>query len=67
MQFLSISAGSASELSTQLIIAKELGMGDRDTLSELKRSVNRISQMLQKLIQVVRDKEKHHQSHKEPQ
>ena len=59
IQFLSISAGSASELSTQLIIAREIGMGDPGRLTELRHHVARISQMLQKLIQAVRDKEQH--------
>ena len=56
-QFLSVAAGSASELSTQLIIAAEIGMGDKERLLHVRQSVARISQMLQKLMQSVREKE----------
>lgn len=56
-RFLSVSAGSASELSTQLIIAAEIGMGDKERLQHLRQSVTRISQMLQKLMQSIREKE----------
>lgn len=59
VKFLAISAGSASEINTQLIIAKEIGMGDQEQLTELRNRAARISQMLQKLIQAVREKEHH--------
>ena len=54
VQFLHVAAGSASELDTQLEIAKRVAVGDPQDLERLQSEVERISMMLQGLIRSVR-------------
>ena len=54
IQFLSVAAGSASELDTQLEIAKKIAMGEVHVLERLQSDVERISMMLQGLIRSVK-------------
>ena len=54
VQFLYVAAGSASELDTQLEIAKRVPIGDPQDLERLQSEVERISMMLQGLIRSVR-------------
>lgn len=56
LQFLSIAAGSASELDTQLEISKRVGIGDEISLKRVQESTNKVSRMLQGLIRSVRAK-----------
>ena len=53
-QFLHIAAGSASELDTQLEIAKRLGFGDKDEITAVRKKLGGISRMLQGLIRSLR-------------
>lgn len=54
VQFLYVAAGSASELDTQLEIARRVAVGDPEDLARLQSEVERISMMLQGLIRSVR-------------
>lgn len=54
LHFLSVAAGSASELSTQLQLAKRLGLGESQPIDELLEQVARISRMLQGLMRATR-------------
>lgn len=54
VQFLYISLGSASELDTQVEIAKKIGLGDISEIETLQLRVNGISRMLQGLIRSVK-------------
>jgi four helix bundle protein len=54
LHFLSVAAGSASELSTQLQIAKRLGLAEPQPLDDLVEKTARISKMLQGLIRVTK-------------
>lgn len=56
VQFLYISLGSASELDTQIEIAKRTGLGALSDLERLQSQVNAISRMLQGLIRSVKSK-----------
>lgn len=56
LQYLSIASGSASELSTQLVIADRVGLGNKEELNDLKSALKRISMMLQGLMRSVRSK-----------
>ncbi len=56
VQFLYISLGSASELDTQIEIAKRIGLGTLPELDKLQSQVNMISRMLQGLIRPVRNR-----------
>jgi four helix bundle protein len=56
IQFLSIAAGSTSELETQLIIARRIGMGEMNELERLCASLDRIGKMLQGLIRSIKIK-----------
>ena len=53
-QFLYISLGSASELDTQIEIAKRIGLGKSSDLEKLQSQVNMVSRMLQGLIHSVK-------------
>lgn len=53
-QFLYISLGSASELDTQIEIARKVGLGEAPVLEKLQSRVNKISRMLQGLIRSVK-------------
>ena len=52
--FLYVSLGSASELDTQIEIAKRIGSGNLPELEMLQSKVNTISRMLQGLIRSVK-------------
>ena len=54
IQFLSVAAGSASELDTQLEIPKRVAIGDIRDLERLQSDVDRVSMMLQGLIRSVK-------------
>jgi four helix bundle protein len=54
IQFLYISLGSASELDTQIEIAKKIGLGNISEIETLQLKVNGISRMLQGLIRSVK-------------
>jgi four helix bundle protein len=54
VQFLYISLGSASELDTQIEIAKKIGLGNVADIETLQLKVNGVSRMLQGLIRSVR-------------
>ncbi len=56
IQFLYISLGSASELDTQIEIAREIGLGNISEIETLQLKVNGISRMLQGLIRSVKTK-----------
>jgi len=55
-QFLYVSLGSASELDTQIEIAKRTGLGALPDLESLQLRSNMISRMLQGLIRSVKSK-----------
>lgn len=61
-QFLYISLGSASELDTQIEIAKRIGLGKSSDLEKLQSQVNMVSRMLQGLIRSVRNGKPNHRS-----
>jgi four helix bundle protein len=50
-QFLRIALGSAAELDTQLIIAKELGFIKEPELQEINRRIDYFSRMVSRLLQ----------------
>jgi four helix bundle protein len=54
IQFLAVAAGSASELDTQLEIAKRISIGDVHALERMQSDVERVSMMLQGLIRAVK-------------
>lgn len=54
--FLSLAAGSASELSTQLQLAKRLGLANSQPMDDLLQKVSRISRMLQGLMRTTKPK-----------
>ena len=56
VQFLYISLGSASELDTQIEIARRIGLRTLPELDKLQSQVNMISRMLQGLIRSVRNR-----------
>jgi four helix bundle protein len=56
VQFLYISLGSASELDTQIEIARKIGLGNISEIETLQLKVNGISRMLQGLIRSVKTK-----------
>ena len=56
VQFLYISLGSASELDTQIEIAKKIGLGNISEMEALQLKVNGVSRMLQGLIRSVKTK-----------
>ncbi len=56
LQFLYIAIGSASELDTQIEISKTASMGDKEKLSEVQESVNRVARMIQGLIRSIKQK-----------
>ncbi len=53
-QFLSVAAGSASELDTQVEISKSTGTGDAQALGQLQEDLARVAQMIQGLIRSLR-------------
>jgi four helix bundle protein len=54
IQFLYIAAGSASELDTQIEVARSVGIGAKDTLDAAQRSTEKVAQMLQGLIRALK-------------
>jgi four helix bundle protein len=56
VQFLYVSLSSASQLDTQIEIAKKIGLGSISELETLQLKVNGISRMLQGLILSVKKK-----------
>ncbi len=56
IQFLYISLGSASELDTQIEIAKRTGLGEPSDLERLQLQTNMTSRLLQGLIRSVKRK-----------
>lgn len=58
LHFLSIAAGSTSEVSTQLLIAQKIGLGDDSEIQELMEEVDAISRMLQGLIRSIKHNSK---------
>jgi len=63
IQFLYISLGSASELDTQIEIAKRTGLGEPSDLERLQLQTNMTSRLLQGLIRSVKRKsQQNHQS-----
>ena len=54
IQFLHISLGSASELDTQIEVARRIGLGTASEIDALQLNVNAISRMLQGLIRSVK-------------
>jgi four helix bundle protein len=62
IQFLYISLGSASELDTQIEIARKIGLGNMSEIEALQLKLNGISRMLQGLIRSVKTKSSQNQS-----
>ena len=62
VQFLYISLGSASELDTQIEIARRIGLGNTPDIEALQLKVHGISRMLQGLIRSVKTKTPKNQS-----
>ena len=62
VQFLYISLGSASELDTQIEIARKIGLGNTPDIESLQLKVNGISRMLQGLIRSVKTRSSKNQS-----
>ncbi|MCL0034945.1 four helix bundle protein [Dehalococcoidia bacterium] len=58
IQFLYISLGSASELDTQIEIARKIGLGESSKLETLQSQANMVSRMLQGLIHSAKKKNK---------
>jgi len=56
--FLSIAAGSASELDTQFEIVKRLELADNNELNRIQVKTDQVSRMLQGLIRSVRNRSK---------
>ncbi len=57
MHFLSMAAGSASELDTQIEICLLTKQGDTSTLQSIQQELDRISRMIQGLIRSIRAKQ----------
>ncbi|MGA9061189.1 MAG: four helix bundle protein [Terracidiphilus sp.] len=55
-QFLGVAQGSVFELKTQLLVAKNLGMANGDTLDEAEHLSDEVSKMLRAFIQTLRTK-----------
>jgi len=56
IRFLHIAKGSAAELRTQLYIAAETGMLDKDTVNELVSELKHISAMLHKAASTIKQR-----------
>jgi len=56
LQFLSIAAGSVSELHTQITISLRIGMGNAEELTGLGNELDLIARMIQGLMKSVRDR-----------
>jgi four helix bundle protein len=56
LQFLSLAAGSTSELNTQVTIASNIEMGNMPKLKALGDELDRIARMLQGLIRSVKER-----------
>jgi len=56
IQFLSIAAGSVSELHTQTTISLRIGMGNVEDLTNLGKELDLIAKMIQGLIKSVRSR-----------
>jgi four helix bundle protein len=54
VQFLYIAIGSASELDTQIEIAKAIGIGNTDTLNQLQNSTDTVKAMLYGLAKSIK-------------
>jgi len=54
LRFLTIAAGSASELDTQIEIARSVGMGNREKLDETQKLTNQVARILQGLIRSIK-------------
>ncbi len=52
-QFLHISLGSAAELETQLVIAKELGFISDDGLKDISEKLDHVSKMMSSLLRKI--------------
>ena len=50
VQFLHIALGSAAELETQLVIAREVGLGDEAAVNKLDPELTKIRHMLRGLV-----------------
>jgi four helix bundle protein len=50
VQFLHIALGSAAELETQLVIAREVGLGDDGAMEKLDQDLTKIRHMLRGLV-----------------
>lgn len=60
LKFLHVSAGSASELDTQLEIAKGIKVGDNAQINAVQDSLEAVSKMLQGLIRSVKQRSTEH-------
>ena len=58
LRFLWIANGSLAELETQLMLARELGLGAREDLSETLESVEEVDRMLRALMRSLKAKER---------
>ncbi|MFP4169056.1 MAG: four helix bundle protein [Desulfonatronovibrionaceae bacterium] len=56
IRFLHIAKGSAAELRTQIYIAKEIGVLDKETASELVAELKHISAMLHKAAETIKQR-----------
>ena len=56
IRFLHIAKGSAAELRTQLYIAREVGLLDKETVNELVAELKHISAMLQKAATTIKQR-----------
>lgn len=56
VHFLYISLGSASELDTQVILSKRLGLVDKETFKDLSNNITVVRKMLNSLIVSVKKK-----------
>jgi four helix bundle protein len=54
-----VALGSASELDTQLEIAKEVNLGDQAAIVDVQKSLDRIGKMIQGLIRSVKTRTNH--------
>lgn len=57
LHFLSIAAGSASEVATQLTIAQRIGVGPNADLGILLQEVDELAKMLQGLMRAIKREE----------
>ncbi len=60
LRFLHVAAGSASELDTQLEIAKGIKVGDNAQIDAVQESLEAVSKMLQGLIRSVKQRSIEH-------